>query len=379
MEKLKVLVVDDEPGIRSGIIRILNNFSVGYPFMDEDFEFTLIDTGSGEEAIDIITNNEIDIVLLDNKLPGMDGIEVLEFMKKSAYKAEVMMITSYASLDLAVKATNNGAYNFVPKPFTPQELKAAMESITKHLFLKRMTQAMKEEGKQVRFQFLSVLSHELKSPINAIEGYLQIMQEKQAGADIDAYKVMIDRSIDRLKGMRTLIIDLLDLTKIESGKKTRDIKQVDIAEIIRIAKDTMEPVAIQRNVKVYFDSDEIQYITGDAEELEIIMNNLISNAIKYNKENGEVYVQIKPGNGKVEIKVRDTGIGMTEEEISKLFQEFVRIKNAKTKNITGSGLGLSIMKKMVDLYNGDIIVESEPDVGSQFKVILPQNNMELKN
>ena len=92
-----------------------------------------------------------------------------------------MMITSYASLDLAVKATNNGAYNFVPKPFTPQELKAAMESITKHLFLKRMTRKMQAEGKEIRFQFLSVLSHELKSPINAIEGYLQIMQDKQAG------------------------------------------------------------------------------------------------------------------------------------------------------------------------------------------------------
>ena len=142
------------------------------------------------------------------------------------------MITSYASLDLAMKATSNGAYNFVPKPFTPQELKAAMESITKHLFLKRMTKEMDDESQQLRFQFLSVLSHELKSPVNAIEGYLRVMKDKQVGDDIGNYAVMINRSLERLKGMRTLITDLLDLTRLESGGKTRNIQPVDITEYL---------------------------------------------------------------------------------------------------------------------------------------------------
>ncbi len=372
MKKLNVLVVDDEPGIRSGINRILRGFTVGFPFMDEDFSFDLLDAESGEQAIEIINQQEIDIVLLDNKLPGIHGIEVLEYIKNKSFDIFVMMITSYASLDLAVKATNNGAYNFVPKPFTPDELKAAMESITKHLFLKRMTRKMKEEGKAVRFQFLQVLSHELKSPINAIEGYLRIMKEKQAGENIEAYNVMIDRSIERLKGMRTLIIDLLDLTKIESGKKTRELKKVDITEVIRIAKDTMEPLAIQKNVRIHFDNTQEIFMTADSEEIEIIMNNLISNAVKYNKDGGQVHIQAKRTNGKIEIMVEDTGIGMTEEETSMLFQEFVRIKNAKTRNITGSGLGLSILKKMVSLYDGEITVDSTPEVGTKFTVLLPQ-------
>lgn len=371
MGKLNVLIVDDEPGIRSGIRRILQNFSVGYPFMDEDFEFDLIDAETGEQAIEIIDHNHIDIVLLDNKLPGIHGIEVLEYMNNKKYDAEVMMITSYASLDLAVKATNNGAFNFVPKPFTPQELKGAMENITKHLFLKRMTRKMNEEGQQLRFQFLSVLSHELKSPVNAIEGYLQIMKDKQVGDNIDDYKMMIDRSMERLKGMRTLIIDLLDLTKLESGKKTRDIKAVDVTEVFRIARDTIEPLADQRNVKVLPIQDEGIYINADRGELEIIFNNLLSNAVKYNREGGEVRTSIKNINGNLSISVEDTGIGMTEEELSKLFQEFVRIKNMKTRNITGSGLGLSIVKKLVDLNHGEIAVESKPDEGSKFTVILP--------
>ena len=215
MEKLRLLVVDDEPGIRSGIERILRNFTVGFPFMDEDFSFEIIEAETGEKGLEEINNNLPDIILLDNKLPGIQGIEVLEEINKQKLDTAVMMITSYASLDIAVKATNFGAFNFVPKPFTPQELKSAIESISKHLFLKRMTRKLKKEGKQIRFQFLSVLSHELKSPLNAIEGYLRIMEEKQAGSNIEDYEAMISRSLIRIKGMRNLIMDLLDLTKLE--------------------------------------------------------------------------------------------------------------------------------------------------------------------
>ncbi len=373
MEKLKVLVVDDEPGIRSGINRILRNYSVGFPFMEEDFQFELIDAETGEKAIEIIESSPVDIILLDNKLPGINGIDVLEYISKQKYDVQVMMITSYASLDLAVKATNIGAYNFIPKPFTPDELKTAMEGITKHLFLKRMTRQLHKEGKEIRFQFLSVLSHELKSPINAIEGYLQIMKEKQVGEKIDDYAVMINRSIERLKGMRTLIMDLLDLTKLESGKKQREIKKIDVSEIAKMAIHSMEPLAIKKNVRIYYDNGEACYLNGDNAEIEIILNNLLSNAIKYNKEGGQIYVHIKGSDDKVVIKVEDTGIGMSEEDQEKLFQEFVRIKNVKTKNITGSGLGLSIIKKLADLYAGDIKVTSKPDIGTTFTVTLMKN------
>ena len=171
-------------------------------------------------------------------------------MKTNCPDTLVVMITSYASLELAVNATNKGAYDFVPKPFTPQELKTSMESITKHLFLKRMTKTLKKEGKQIRFQFLTVLSHELKAPLNAIEGYLRIMKERKAGDDIGAYDQMIDRSLERVKGMRNLIMDLLDLTHIDSGKMKREIKFQDIEPIIRTCMilTARESVAVRREV-----------------------------------------------------------------------------------------------------------------------------------
>ncbi len=371
MSTLKLLIVDDEPHIRSGAIRILRDFTVGYPFMDEDFNFEILEAETGEKAIEIIDSTQIDIILLDNKLPGIEGVEVLEYIKEKEMDIAVMMITSFASLDLAIKATSNGAFNFVPKPFTPQELKTSIENITKNLFLKRMTRKMKEDGKQIRFQFLSVLSHELKSPINAIEGYMNMMKQKQLGDNIDDYMIMVDRSIDRINGMRNLIMDLLDLTRMESGKKLRDLKKIDIVEIAKHVINTVQPLAIQKNITVSLQGDEMLYMLADSNEIEIILNNFISNAVKYNVENGKVFINICKTTEKIEISVRDTGIGISQQDISLLFQDFVRIKNQKTKFISGSGLGLSIAKKMVELYNGTVNVESTPDVGSTFSVSIP--------
>jgi two-component system, sensor histidine kinase and response regulator len=372
MEKLKVLVVDDEPGICSGINRILSKHFVSFPFMDDNIGFDVQETHNGEDAIGILNTSVPDIILLDNKLPGIPGIDVLQYINSKRLETVVLMITSYASLELAVKATNQGAHDFIPKPFTPQELRSAIESVTKHIYLKRMTRKLNREGRQIRFQFLSVLSHELKTPLNAIEGYLRIIRDRQAGNDLEAYDKIIERSLLRVKGMRNLIMDLLDLTKIESGKKHREIVPVNLAAIARLSIDTMGPISIQKDVKIYLDSPEGVMYKADHEEIEIIFNNLLSNAIKYNIEGGRVDFSIVDRQDRVLITIRDTGIGMEQEEIPRLFKEFVRIRNERTKNITGSGLGLSIIKKLITLYKGEINLESQPGEGTVFRLEFPR-------
>ncbi len=374
MAKLKVLIVDDEPGICSGITRILSRYSVKFPFLEEEFTFETREVGTGEEALEIIDREGADIILLDNKLPGIYGIDVLEHINNKQIDCSVMMITSYASLDLAIKATDNGAYNFVPKPFTPQELKTAIESITKHLYLRRMTKNLNNEDKKIRNQFLSVLSHELKLPLSAIEGYLRIMKDRIAGEKIEDYDDMVNRSLERIKGMRLLISDLLDLTKIESDSKTSDRKKINLTDIAHTSKEIISPMAAQKNVNIIIDSDpEHVFFNGDNEKFEIIFNNLISNAVKYNKDNGEVRCVLRDFQDKATITVSDTGIGISNEDIPCLFQEFVRIKNNKTRKISGSGLGLSIIRKIVeDIYKGKISVESVPDQGTVFSVELPK-------
>ena len=164
--------------------------------------------------------------------------------------------------------------------------------------------------------------------------------------------------------------DLLDLTHIESGQKQREITDVDLSEVARSAMEMAAPEAAERNITIELHTDSPATIRGDADEIEIIFNNLISNAVKYNRDAGRVDVTLSGDEEALRITVADTGIGMTQEEADRLFGEFVRIKNSKTRNILGSGLGLSIVKKLAMLYGGTVSVESQPDVGTTFTVVL---------
>ena len=183
------------------------------------------------------------------------------------------------------------------------------------------------------------------------------------------------RSLARKRGatqtLRKLILDLLDLTRIESGQKKRHLEEVDLLEVARSAQETMEPDAAARDIDIEIEceSDDLR-LTGDRGELEIVLNNLVSNAVKYNRDGGSVTVELGREDNLAVVRVADTGIGMTQEEQERLFQEFTRIKNEKTRNILGSGLGLSILRKIADMYGGEVSVESEPDVGSTFTVTL---------
>jgi signal transduction histidine kinase len=375
MAVLKVLVIDDEPGIRSGVSRILNGFHVTYPFMDEDYTFSVIESPTGEDGLIKLEQEKPDILLLDNKLPGMQGVDVLDHVRRKNYDVVVAMITSYASLDVAIRATRDGATDFIPKPFTPQELKSSIENITKQQYLRRITRKLTNEGKKIRYQFLSVLSHELKAPLNAIEGYLRMMQEKQAGERIEDYTEQIDRSLQRVQGMRNLIMDLLDFTKIRLERKEEKIQKVDLAAIASGAIVTVQPYAIQLEVTFNLDVKSDCVIMADPSDMEIIFNNLVSNAVKYNRRGGKVGITLDGNAKEIIVTVSDTGIGINLDEIENIFAEFVRIKNEKTRNITGSGLGLSIVKKVAELYNGTVKVNSTPDVGSTFTIILPREHL----
>lgn len=375
MAQLKILVVDDEPGIRSGVHRILGNFHVTYPFMDEDYTFNILEAATGEEGIEIIDREMPDILLLDNKLPGIQGVEVLEYVRKKNYDIVVAMITSYASIDVAVRAHNDGAIDFIPKPFTPQELKASIEQITKQQYLRRITHKLKVEGRKVRFQFLSVLSHEMKAPLNAIEGYLKMMQERQLGNSLDEYTSAIERSLQRIDSMRHLIMDLLDFTKVSFERHVEKMQNVNLKELVSMAVVTVSPYAIHKDIQFVTEVKGCETIWADPNDFEIIMNNLVSNGVKYNKPGGTVTVTVDCNDNEFTLSVADTGIGMNNDEREMLFEEFSRIKNDKTRNISGSGLGLSIVKKVVELYHGVINVESAPDKGSVFTVIIPTSQV----
>lgn len=374
-ETLRVLVVDDEEGMRRGVVRALARFEARLPDLDKEVGFETDSAESAEEALSRIEAQAPDILLLDYKLPGMTGLDLLERLEPKGLDTVIIMITAYASIETAIVATKRGAYDLLPKPFTPEDLKASVRKATRHLVLQREARRLAAERHQIRFQFLSVLSHELKAPLAAVEGYLNILRDRALGPEVGAYDEPIKRSLIRLDGARKLIFDLLDLTRIESGQKKRELGRVDLVEVARSAIEAVQADADRRGIAVSLVAPPSLELVADRGELDIVLNNLVSNAVKYNRDQGRVTVTLAEREpDTLAVAVEDTGIGLTPDEAAKLFGEFVRIKNAKTRTIPGSGLGLSIVKRLAQLYGGGVAVESTPDVGSTFTVVLKRSS-----
>ncbi len=363
METLRVLVVDDETGMRLAVARVLSTYTVRPDESDEHaVGFSVETADTGEAALELMAASAPDILLLDMKLPGMSGLDVLREIRERRIDTLTVMITAYATLETAIEATKRGAHDFLPKPFTPEDLRVAIRRVVRHLAVQREAKRLAEEKRQVRFQFISVLGHELKAPLAAVEGYLQIMKDGSAGSDPAVVARIIDRALARTEGMRKLIVDLLNMTRIESGQKRRELVAADLREAAAAAIETVAAAAAARGIEIRLEAPERAPI--------IIFNNLVSNAVKYNRERGRVSVTIDRADGFWRVRVADTGIGLTREDAGRLFQDFVRIKNDQTRAIPGTGLGLSIVRKLAQLYGGDATVESEPGAGSTFTVTL---------
>jgi signal transduction histidine kinase len=363
---LKVLVIDDEEALGIGVRRILEPLRVptGDPQAEAALEVRI--TRSGEEGLAALKDYPADLLLLDYKLPGMNGLEVLRHLPRDGGGPMAIMVTAYASLETAVKATKLGSYDFLAKPFTPEELRYAVRKASEHILLRRRAEKLAAERRRVRFEFLSVLAHELKSPLDAIEGYLDILVEKVPGPPAQ----MLGRCQERVTGMKKLILDLLDLTRIESGEKSRDLRPVDLVAALRRGVEIQLPRAGRKDVRIEVDAPPALDFVADEGEMEIIFNNLLSNAVKYNNPGGLISVVLRRVPEGAELRVQDTGIGIAESDQAKLFKEFVRIRNEETAGIPGSGLGLSTVRKLAMLYGGDVTVQSLAGQGSTFTVHL---------
>ncbi|HSL96274.1 MAG TPA: ATP-binding protein [Thermoleophilia bacterium] len=364
---IRVVMIDDEEALCLGVRRIIEKYKVHVPdvLVDVSFEFSYF-TSAEDFLRGLGDGEQVDLLLLDLKLPGMGGMELLDVMSQEGREILTIMITAYATFETAVKATKLGAYDFLAKPFSPDELRYALRKATSQLILSRQARKLAEEKRQVRFNFISVLAHELKAPLNAVEGYLNILRTTEADQNLQ----MIERSIVRVDGMKKLIGDLLDLTRIESGKRERVIARLDMVQLAKASMELFAVDAERRGITMELDAEGEVELQADAGEAEIVLNNLISNAVKYNRDGGSVRVELRRLDGGLRISVTDTGHGLTAEEQAKLFTEFMRIKNEHTVKVLGSGLGLSTVRKIANLYEGEASVTSEPGVGSTFTVTL---------
>jgi PAS domain S-box-containing protein len=241
------------------------------------------------------------------------------------------------------------------------------------LVLMDISEERKLERMKAEFQKLvAVVAHELKAPINAIEGYLDIIIKGYMSKNPEKALTYLERSRDKAETLRNLIQDLLSLTSIESGKLTREMEQVEVQQIISESLIFLENEAKVKNLSIVRRIPEIlPQIFGDKKALGFLFTNLISNAIKYNKENGSIDITAKKEGNKLVVSIRDTGIGISESDLGRIFEEFYRSKSEAVQKISGTGLGLSIAKSIAELHDGSIKASSTLGDGSNFEVVLP--------
>jgi signal transduction histidine kinase len=228
-----------------------------------------------------------------------------------------------------------------------------------------------KELDEMKSNFVSMVAHELRSPLVAIRQQNSVILEGLAGPLGEKQEDLLSRGLNKIDGLLELINDLLDIAKIEGGSAFEERIPVDLGKIIEETIALLQTRAREQGIEITFSSDNLRPVQADPKRMEEIFSNLITNAINYSPEGGAVDVIARGSDGMLEIRVKDRGIGIDPGELPKIFQKFYRVKHPKTRQVMGTGLGLSIVKGIVEAHQGSIEVESVPDGGTTFKVLLP--------
>lgn len=356
-----VLVIDDEEVIRDGCAHILTG---------DGYRVELAD--NGEKGIVIAKTLSPDIVLLDIRMPGMNGLEVIQQILKDNPQTIVIIITGYATIEYAVQSMKNGAFDFLPKPFTPNDLRLMINRGLEKKHLLEEMERLRAERKRLSEYFTSIVSHQLRTPIAAVSQYFEVLLGGMAGEIPGEAQRILNRANLRLHELMELIEDWLSLARFDPEKIKRENKTIDINKILKNQIEFLSPLMKEKGIKVKLEcSDKAPTIIGDERHFSEVVSNLLSNAIKYNRNDGKISVCVQVDDGRCHIRFEDTGIGIPKEHQPFIFNEFYRVKTDETREIRGTGLGLTIVKKIIEAHGGSIEVESELGKGSIFKVSLP--------
>jgi signal transduction histidine kinase len=224
---------------------------------------------------------------------------------------------------------------------------------------------------KAKSDFVSAVSHELRTPLAAIKGYASLLGSGQFGALAPPQKERLAKIEKHVDALTQLINNLLDIARIESGRITMEQAPIAVEEFFGTVQDLIRPQLEAKHIRYLPDLDGVTTLTGDAQHLQRVFLNLLSNAVKYTPKHGEIRVQLRRDGGCVVATVSDTGCGIAAEHLPKLFQEFFRVLDPANQQIQGTGLGLALVKRIVEAHHGQITVTSEPGKGSTFSVRLP--------
>jgi signal transduction histidine kinase len=369
----RILIVDDEVGMREGCRRAL----VSHGFRVETAEH-------GVEGLRKLREQPFDLVLLDAMMPGMSGLELLRSIQEHDPDVVFIMITGYATVDLAAQTMKQGAQDFLPKPFTSDDLltvvQRGMGERARRLALRDETQR-EEETQQlertrreqakldaVESRFMLVLVHELRNPAGVIKNYLQMMR---AGyVDDDEWDEYLEKVDLRASQLLAMLDDLLDLAHLKSISGPSKLQPIEVAPIVQDAVRRQRPAAEGKGLNLVLEVAAQPVMMAQPGHLRSLTTQLLDNAVRYTAQ-GQVMVRLDQQARDVVLCVADSGIGLSTDELTRIFQEFYRTEAAKEHVALGTGLGLPIVNQVVKLYQGTIQVDSTPGQGSTFTVRLP--------
>jgi len=358
-KKSKILIIDDEDVILDSCSLILEGS--GY----------LVQTApDGATGVNLVNEFKPDLVFVDLKMPGMPGVEVLEKINEIDSTIVTVVITGFATVGSAVEAMKRGAYDFLPKPFTPDEFRLiARRSLEKRKLIQE-TIALRREKEMMREQFASIVSHELKAPLGAVQQNLFALEFEMTDTLNDSQREKIQRLKTRIDDMLKLINSWLRVISVDVNKLKENFTEISVRLPISKALENIESLATRKNIEVAtYIGDELSAIYGDELSLSETFVNILGNAVKYSHDGSNVTVSAEEDRNEVVISIKDSGIGISPDELPYIFDGFYRGKGSDVAD--GHGIGLTVSKQIIEAHNGSIAVESELGKGSTFVVHLP--------
>ncbi len=349
-----ILIIDDEDIVLKSCVRILKN---------DAYEIETVH--SGEEGLKRVAEKEYDIVITDLKMPGLTGMDVLAELKKNYPEIMVIIFTGFATVENARDALKMGAFDYIPKPFTNEELKIVVENAVK---------AREKQSGAGMLDLMAIVSHEMKSPVSAVHTTAETLYRGYLGNLDPEQQKTVEKILRNCQYLEDIIRNYIDLSKMDLDNLESFTEKIDlVADVIQPVIDVPENRDNFKKMSIVTDFAVRPKINGDPNLLNIVVTNLINNAIKYGKQETPVTVRLTEDEKSYTVSIRNEGVGISKEEIEeKLFRKFSRLKQKGTEGVKGSGLGLYICKKIVEKHRGKIWAESEVGKYVTFYFSLPR-------
>jgi signal transduction histidine kinase len=357
--KRKIVIIDDEEVVRDSCVAIL-----------EGSEYEVATSSDGNAGLQLVKEFEPDLVFVDLKMPGLSGFDVLSLIHASDPTIVTIVITGYATVSSAVEAMKNGAYDFLPKPFTPEEFRLIVKRGMEKRSLVLETIALRREREMLRENFAAIVSHELKSPLGAIQQNLFVLIREVAPKLTEEQNQKLERMMSRIDDLVKLIHTWLRDISVDIERIKENFKPIPVSGPISKAVESNVPHAKRKDIEFIVTAPEpAAMVSGDEGTLTEAFVNVIGNAVKYSHAGGKVTVTTERAGEDVVITVADTGIGMAEEDTPHIFDGLFRAKSARDTH-SGTGLGLAITRRIIEAHGGTITVRSKLGEGSTFTITL---------